>query len=266
MPHHVKRIAFAVAGIAGLTFWLAFPGLLNAQEQSPDVDEVIGEQSTSNEASRQSQAIVNNLDDQIAVDIAATREARQELNRLLIFNGNLENLVADQDREIQSIERQINGFSDVEQAVVPLMFEMIDILERFIDLDMPFLEKERSDRMARLRSNMDRADLTVSEKYRQIMEAYQVEAAYGRNIEAYIGNLVIDGVERRVDLLRVGRVLLAYQTLDQQQVGFWDKTSQQWTALGNEHRAEIGDGLRIARKQMAPRLLELPVPAAGAAQ
>ena len=129
---------------------------------------------------------------------------------------------------------------------------------------MPFLQKERSDRIARLRSNMDRADLTVSEKYRQIMEAYQVEAAYGRNIEAYVGTLEIDGIERRVDLLRVGRILLAYQTLDRAGTGFWDKTQAQWVALGGDYRTEIADGLRIARKQMAPRLLELPVPAAGA--
>ncbi len=95
------------------------------------------------------------------------------------------------------------------------------------------------------------------------MEAYQIEAGYGRNIEAYIGALNIDGMEMRVDILRVGRILLAYQTVDQSSVGFYDKTMDQWTELDSSYRTEIADGLRIARRQMAPRLLELPLPAAG---
>lgn len=262
MPHHVKRpISFPIA-VAGIALLLSAPG--HAQEPPLSIDEVIDEQSEANELSRQSQAAINALDDDIVVDIAATREARQELNRLLIYNNNLETLVADQQVEVDSLQRQIDEFGGIEQDVVPLMFEMIDTLDNVIELDMPFLQKERSDRIVRLRANMNRSDLTVSEKYRQIMEAYQIEAAYGRNIEAYVGTLQIDGVERRVDVLRIGRILLAYQTLDQAETGFWDKTQSDWVALDNVYRSEIADGLRIARKQMAPRLLEVPVPAAGA--
>ena len=231
-----------------------------------DIDDVLEQQSSANEDSQQSQDIIDSLDDEISADIARNRAARQQINRLLIYNNNLETLVADQDREIASIERQIEEFGSVEQDVVPFMFEAINTLKQFIDLDMPFLQRERAERIARLAANMERADLAVSEKYRQIMEAYQIEASYGRNIEAYVGALVIDGAERRVDILRVGRILLAYQNLDQTEVGFWNKADGRWTTLDNSYRREISDGLRIARKQMAPRLLELPIPAAGAAQ
>ena len=265
MPHHVKRptMSGAIAAVIVLLLSLQIvPG--RAQEQTPDVDDVIDEQSEANDSAQQSQAVVNALDDEIVVDIAATREARQELNRLLIYNNNLETLIADQRAEVDELQRQIDEFGSVEQDVVPLMFDMIETLASIVELDMPFLQKERNDRIARLRANMERSDLTVSEKYRQIMEAYQVEAAFGRNIEAYVGTLEIDGVERRVDLLRVGRILLAYQTLDQAETGFWDKTEARWVPLGSAYRAEIADGLRIARRQMAPRLLEVPIPAAGA--
>ena len=265
MPHHVKRqtASAAISAVIALLLSLSTgPG--SAQEQTPNVDEVIDEQSEATDSAQQSQAVVNALDDDIITDIAATREARQALNRLLIYNNNLETLIADQQAEVDSLQRQIDEFGGVEQDVVPLMFDMIDTLDNIIELDMPFLQKERGDRIARLRANMDRSDLTVSEKYRQIMEAYQVEAAYGRNIEAYVGTLEIAGAERRVDLLRIGRILLAYQTLDQAETGFWDKTRAQWVALDSSYRAELADGLRIARKQMAPRLLEVPVPAAGA--
>lgn len=270
MPHYVERERFRLPAAFKFALCIFMMGSMSspwAQDaEDADIDDVLEQQSSANEDSQQSQDIIDSLDDDISADIARNRAARQQINRLLIYNRNLETLVGDQDSEIASIERQIADFGSVEQDVVPFMFEMIGTLKQFIDLDMPFLQRERADRIGRLEANMERADLAVSEKYRQIMEAYQIEASYGRNIEAYVGALVIDGAERRVDILRVGRILLAYQTLDQTEVGFWNKTNGQWTTLGNSYRREISDGLRIARKQMAPRLLELPIPAAGAAQ
>jgi hypothetical protein len=143
------------------------------------------------------------------------------------------------------------------------MYEMIANLRAFIDLDMPFSHNERRDRIERLETNMDRSDMTVSEKYRQIMEAYQIETSYGRNIEAYLGTLEIDGIDRKVDMLRVGRILLAYQTPDQSDTGFWDTTKQEWAPLDGSYRRAVRDAIRIARKQATPALLELPIPAAG---
>jgi hypothetical protein len=139
---------------------------------------------------------------------------------------------------------------------------MVAALKTFVELDMPFLRNERADRVQRLQDNLERSDLTVSEKYRQIMEAYQIETSYGRNIEAYSGTLAIGGENRKVDLLRIGRILLAYQTPDRSETGFWDKTTQQWTELDGSYRRAVTDGLMIARKQASPSLLVLPVPAA----
>ena len=77
MPHHIKRPKSRVAFIAAVTLPLSVyivPG--NAQEQAPVVDEVIEEQSEANDSAQQSQAVINTLDEDIVVDIAATREAR----------------------------------------------------------------------------------------------------------------------------------------------------------------------------------------------
>ena len=38
-----------------------------------------------------------------------------------------------------------------------------------------------------------RVDVTVAEKFRQVLEAYQVELEYGRTIEAYTGTVDVDG-------------------------------------------------------------------------
>lgn len=244
------------------TMLTALLRIAQAQEPAPAIDSALEEQAASGQQSQQSQLAVDQLDDETGSDIAQNRQAARQLNRRKIYNSNLEALVADQEREKLSLQQQIDEFGSVEQGVVPLMFEMIRTLRKLIELDMPFLQKERSDRLARLETNMSRSDLSVSERYRQIMEAYQIEASYGRNIEAYIGTLEIGGEERKVDLLRVGRILLAYQTLDRAETGFWDKSERRWV-VDNSYSRDIADGMRIARKQMAPRLLELPLPAAG---
>ena len=258
-----------VCGLLAFPLTLILTGLPNialAQEPEQAIDSAIEDQASADDDSQQSQQLIDEMDDDTSLSIAENRLAMQELNRLIIYNSNLDTVVQDQEREKASLERQIADFGDVERDVVPFMFEMIDAIEAFIELDLPFSKTERRDRLARLKTGMERSDLTVSEKFRLIMEAYQIEASYGRNIEAYIGTLNIEGVERRVNLLRIGRIVLAYQTLDGADTGYWDRAQGKWLESDTSFRREVADGLRIARKQMAPRLLELPVPAAGAVQ
>ena len=51
---------------------------------------------------------------------------------------------------------------------------------------------------------MDRADVAVSEKFSQVLRAYQIENDYGRTLEAYSDTISIAGVDRKVDVLKVG--------------------------------------------------------------
>jgi len=74
--------------------------------------------------------------------------------------------------------------------------------------------------------------------------------------------LTIDGKETIVDLLRFGRIALVYQSLDETQTGYWDKETRAWVPLDSSYRSSIRQGLRIARKQAAPDLIRLPLPAA----
>lgn len=223
--------------------------------------QVLGEQTEVNRSAQRSQVRISQLADQTSELLGEYRVTTQQLDRIRIYNDNLQRLVEDQEEEKASITRQLEEFGDVEQGIVPLMLEMISDLRAFIELDMPFQLRERMDRVTRLEDNMVRSDLTVSEKYRQIMEAYKEEARFGRNIEAYTGSLDIDGVDTRVTFLRVGRVLLAYQTADRSRTGFWNKQTRQWEELDPSYRRPITDGIAIARKQAAPQLLTLPVPA-----
>jgi hypothetical protein len=106
---------------------------------------------------------------------------------------------------------------------------------------------------------MDKANVAPSEKFRRVMEAYQVEMDYGRTIEAYSGFQEISGNESNVDFLRIGRTALLYQTRDGGAQGVWNKQTRQWDELDSSYRTQITKGLRMARKQLAPDLIMVPV-------
>ena len=254
----VARRCLRWSAIACVT---ALSGVAMAQNTEQLLNAAIGEQAKTGTEAKRSQLRVAQLADEGTEYFGDYRVTLQQLDRLKIYNGNLERLVRDQEKEKTSIGHQLADFTDVEQGVVPLMYELVASLKSFIELDLPFSTKERADRSQRLEDNMDRSDLTVSEKYRQIMDAYQIEVSFGRNIETYPASLNVEGAERKVDILRVGRILLAYQTSDQSLTGYWDKTARQWVELDNEFRRSIADGIKIAKKQAAPTLLKLPISA-----
>jgi hypothetical protein len=145
------------------------------------------------------------------------------------------------------------------------MLKMIEVLGEFVELDIPFLAEERQTRVAQLQALMGRADVSLSEKYRRILEAYQVETEYGRTIEAYQGELdSSDSASRTVDFLRIGRVSLYYLTLDGLEAGLWDIEQKKWQPVPTEQLSSINQGLKVALKQLPPDLLVLPVKKMGA--
>ena len=227
------------------------------------LDDTLFVQRSSDLGSKDSQIIVSNLSDERQNLLGQYRLVLQQIDRLIAYNDYVERLIVDQEAQITDIGKQLDQFALIERGIVPLMLDSIEILDKFIDLDVPFLLEERKARVARLRIIMNLSDVTVSEKYRQIMDAYQIETTYGRDIEAYTGLLKIDGESRQVDFLRIGRTSLTYQTPDQEETGFWNKQAGQWEKLPNKYQSYVTQGLRVARKQVTPNLLELPIEAPG---
>lgn len=191
---------------------------------------------------------------------ARYRQIVKETDGLRVYNEYMGRQVANQTEELARLRASIDQVSIVERQIMPLMIRMIESLEQFIELDVPFLYEERVARAAGLRNLMERADVSVSEKFRRLTEAYQIENEFGRTIEAYPGTLVIDGVTLEVDILRLGRIGLYYQSRDAAVTGRWDPSTREWAKTsGSEVRNQVRRGLKIARKQQAPDLLLLPV-------
>jgi hypothetical protein len=109
---------------------------------------------------------------------------------------------------------------------------------------------------------MERSDVTSAEKFRRVIEAYQIENDYGRTIEAYKGSVDINGTPQEVDFLRIGRVSLAYQSVGGQYTGAWDPVAGAFVEVAPEKfKTQVDQGIRVARKQVAPDLLIVPVTA-----
>ncbi len=229
--------------------------------QGADIESAVELRIKTDAASAQSQKRIDKIDDQTDTLASEYRATIDQVASLRIYNAQLDKLIAAQQAELDSLHEQISNVTVIGREVTPLMLRMVDTLETFIDNDVPLLMQERRQRVARLRELMDRADIENSEKYRNILEAYQIENEYGRTIEAYQDTLQIAGEERTLDFLRVGRVALMYQTLDGKEVGVWDQRERSWIQLPSDYRDSVRKGIRIARKQTAPDLIRMPVPA-----
>lgn len=229
-------------------------------------DEAMDSREGGNESSQQSQQKIDELANQTDSLLTQYRNVLNQLDAVRVFNKHMRGLIAEQEAEKASLTEQIDSVELVGRQMTPHMLKMIDSLERFVELDVPFLKEERRDRVAFLRDAMGKSDVTDAEKYRAIMEAYQIENEFGRTIEAYEGEIEVAGEPREVDFLRLGRVSLLYRSYDGSFAGAWDQRKRAWVELDRGYDEPIKAGLRMARKQAAPSLILAPVPAAEDAQ
>lgn len=209
-----------------------------------------------------SQEKINNLYEQSQELLAEYRQVVDETENLKVYNDYVATLVADQQRGIDSLQRQIDDIDDTKRGIVPLMFRMIDSLEQFIDLDVPINYEERKERIERLRDIMANSNVTVSERFRQVVEAYQVELEYGASIRAYQGSLDYNGTEITVDFFNLGRTALLALSLDQKNAWSFNKETRAWDQLGDEYLESVVKAVRMARKTLPADLVKLPIPAA----
>ena len=228
-----------------------------------NVDQVIQEGEKRADAGAAEQQRVEQIATQTDDLLNEFNTVSKVVDGLVTYNSLLQRQVNNQEEEKAALSESISNVALIERQIIPMMTRMLDSLEQFIELDTPFLLAERRERLERLRGMMERSDVSSAEKFRRVIEAYQIENDYGRTIEAYKGTVPINGNEQEVDFLRIGRVSLAYQSVGGAHTGAWDQASGSWVELeASEFKNQIADGLRVARKQVAPDLLIVPVPAA----
>lgn len=248
----IHRVTSEIAVIGILL--IAIPMILPAQTLS----QVLEAQTERTLISQSSQERVDKIVQQTRSLEDKYRASLKEIEGLLIYNQLLDLQIENQERVMIDLEKSIVMVSIINRQIVPVMTRMIESLEQFISLDVPFLKEERTNRVKNLKEMMVRQDVTVAEKYRKVTEAYQIENDYGRTIETYKDTLEVDGAILELDFLRVGRISLMYQSVDGKVSGVWNQKKQSWEDADNS-RNQIKMGLRIAKKMVPPDLVILPV-------
>ena len=144
----------------------------------------------------------------------------------------------------------------MQRQIPPLAQRMLESLESFIALDTPFRIEERQNRIDLVRSSLAKPKVTASEQVRQVLEAYNIEAEYGRKIDTYESTL-LDGTV--VNILVIGRIGMFYQTKDEQSSGRWNNETNTWDELPGSYRKPIRNGIRMAKKLAPTDMLMMPV-------
>ena len=240
--------------------------LWSSEEKQPQeekkLQQLMGEQEKNHQKGAESQKKISSLAEE-TTDIEAEYQAViTDIRNTRVHNEQLKKYIQNQKEEIQSIREQIVEAKKTNKEITPLMLDMLEMLKQLIKADVPFLLTERREHWKKIKGIMDRADVTVSEKYRKIIEAYQREIEYGNTMDSYQGFQDIEGKEEvHVDYLRIGRLILIYQTLDEKKQAYWDQKQEKWIKLPSRYSKAVKEGFKIAKKQMTPSLLTLPVPA-----
>lgn len=224
-----------------------------------NLNDVFGVAEQVNKQARKSQARVDALTDETRTLLGEYKTVLKEIEGLRVYNRQLEKQIANQEAEKLQLSASIDQVTVIERQITPLMMRMIDGLEQFVALDLPFLNEERANRLDGLREMMDRADVAASEKFSQILRAYQIENEYGRTMESYADEIDTTEGSRIVDVLKVGRIALIYQTSDGEETGAWDVSKGTWVALDDSYKTPIRNGIRMARKQLSVDMLILPI-------
>jgi hypothetical protein len=217
---------------------LAAGGTLASTASAATLNDIYQVAEQLNQQARQSQARIDALTEETRELLNDYKTVLKEIEGLQVYNRQLERQIAARSARWRSSPRSIDDVTVIERQITPLMMRMIDGLDQFVSLDLPFLIGERDERIERLREMMDRADVTVSEKFSQILQAYQIENEYGRTMEAYDDTITIDGTPRKVDVLKVGRIALVYQSPDGEDTGFFNPNTRSGSARRCLHHAD----------------------------
>ncbi|MCW8092884.1 DUF3450 domain-containing protein [Alteromonas sp. ASW11-130] len=240
--------AFALAGSAAVS-----ANSLDALQQ---------EEAKIHAAAAKSQEKINSLFEQSQELLIEYRGTVDQTENLKVYNDYIASLVEDQQRSIESLQRQIDSIEETKQGIVPLMVRMIDSLERFISLDIPVHLAERQARIERLRDVLANSNVTISEQFRQVIEAYLVEVEYGTKIDSYQGAIEVDGKQVTVDFFNLGRTALVALTLDQSKAYVWNKEARAWEGLSDDYLDSVIEAVKIANNAAPADIIKLPISAA----
>jgi len=227
--------------------------------QSVTVDQVLQADQRRLNLAQESQERINQVVEGARSLPDQYRAVNKEIDGLKVYNRLMTAQTNGQNATMEDISISMDQVDVINRQIFPLMERMIDGIEQSIALDIPFLMEERTNRVAALKETMERSDVSVAEKFRKVMEAYQIENDYGSSSEWYLQEIELEDIVREYKMLRIGRIGLYFQSDDTSVTGWWNPATEAYEEVDSENRNEIRKGLRIARQLVAPELVLVPL-------
>ena len=240
-------------------------GMLSLAGHAQEVEDVLEEGAEKVEAAQASQDRVDQIADKTYDLLQEFKTVNKQIEGIRVYNAQLDRQIANQQQTMRDLEESIENATVMERQIMPLTLTMLDALERFVELDIPFEKEQRLEQIEQVRNNLDSSRFSAAEKFRQVLELYDIESEYSRTVDQFDGMVTIDDQERQVTFFRVGRIALMFQTPDQKITGVWNKETGSWEQK-NDFRSAVAKGIRIAKQQAAIDILTLPIPAPETAQ
>jgi Protein of unknown function (DUF3450) len=240
-------------------------GVMTFASHAAEVDTALKAGADKVAAAKASQKRVDQIADKTYDILQDFKTVNKQIEGIRVYNAQLDRQIANQKQTMADLEESIENATVMERQILPLTLKMVDGLQQFVELDLPFKKDERLEAIETVRNNLDSSRFSSAEKFRQVLELYDIESQYSRTIDQWEGLVDVGGQERQVNFFRVGRIALMFQTSDQKVTGVWDEESGSWQEAP-DFRSAVSKGIRIAKKQAAIDILTLPIPAPEAAQ
>lgn len=231
---------------------------LLAMGNNADIDQILEENNNTIVESESSQDKVDNLSDEKDSLLAEWKVVVKQVEGLRIYNAQKRAQIKAQEERLLVLENQTKEIDTTKRLIPGVMTDIALRLERDIKNNAPFLIDVRLGRVNQVLDILVDPTVTESERVRQVLEAVNIEREYGRTIETYEDAIVLDGEEKVVNILRIGRLALLYQLKDQSEAGVWDNELKEWVKVEG-YRIPIRDGIRMANKTAPLDLLSLPI-------
>jgi len=162
--------------------------------------------------------------------------------------------------EIANLEFKKTEISKLREQLEPYLAEVVQRMSDFIAKDLTFLTDERTKRIATLNNSLNNYDVSMSEKLRRVLaEGLEVEADYGKTLEAEDTQINVNGNNVQVTTFRMGRVLQLYKSLDGKETGRWNQEKKQWEVLPEKYNAQINRAVGIAAGERTVEVVNLPL-------
>ena len=250
MFNYIKNISLPIL--------FCFSVLISANEVNVEVNmESVLEVGRENQTlSANSQDKIDQTETQTDKIVNEYKVVSKQVEGLKLYNAQKRIQIQAQLDLMDKLDEQLVQVVVMQRQIPPLAQKMLDTLETFIKLDTPFRSDERRSRVDMVRSSLSKPKVTASEQVRQVLEAYNIEAEYGRKIDTYEDKLA-DGTV--VNILVIGRIGMFYQTIDERTSGRWDNETGTWEELSGSYRKPIRDAIRIAKKLAPTDMMLMPV-------